>query len=102
MSLHVIRYKAARSMLAQANLYEAVIASAPICSLNDDYLRRWAQLEEARAKLLPQLHRLKFLAKIDRSKYRPHQGLKERDRRNKNLDRPMCGYLDPTPITAEE
>jgi hypothetical protein len=82
MNYNVLRYRMTRNVLNEYATYMMFFGDTPLCAMDDMVLRRGAELEEQAADALQIIDRLRFLAKIDRSKYMPHQGNKERARRN--------------------
>jgi len=81
MNIHTLKYRMTRDYITHARYRGGYIESLPVCQLSAPRVQELAEIEEKLPIALQIVDRLRFMAKIDRSKYVPHQGARERARR---------------------
>lgn len=81
MNLNVLKYRMTRNYIQHAMYRAPFLASLPVCQIDDARLRELADIEQKLPMARQIVDRLRFMAKIDRSKYATHQGARERARR---------------------
>lgn len=81
MNVNVLKYHMTRNYIQHAMYRAPFLASLPVCQIDEPRLRELADIEEKLPMARQIVDRLRFLSRVDRSKYVPHQGARERARR---------------------
>lgn len=81
MNVNVLKYHMTRNYIQHAMYRAPFLASLPVCQIDEPRLRELADIEEKLPMARQIVDRLRFLSRVDRSKYTPHQGMREKLRR---------------------
>jgi len=99
MNIHTFAYQYARNQLFNSRLVVAHLLDRPMCDLSEAQWKMLVDAEQRMEHIPPIIDRLRFLAKHNRSKYDPHVGTKQRDKRD---ERSVCCLPDAVPATNTE